>query len=168
MAEKHMGALYAHEPKGGFSSPGMATGGGMVLDDTYRPTPGDAYVDGKKLVAPSEPAAAVAVPQLKNGGKVALKKKDSAKHEAAESAMKERHEKMTEKMPMMKKGGTETITAPGKKPITFTPGGLHASTGTPAGEKIPAGKKRAALLGKLGKKAAAQARFAKNVLTGPK
>lgn len=52
MAEKHMGALYAHEPKGGYTSPGMATGGGMVLDDTYRPTPGDAYVDGKKIVSP--------------------------------------------------------------------------------------------------------------------
>ncbi len=60
----------------------------------------------------------------------------------------------------------KTITAPGKKPITFQPGGLHKSTGTPAGQKIPASKKAAALSGSLGPKAQKQANFAKNVLTG--
>ena len=53
-----------------------------------------------------------------------------------------------------------------QKPITFSKGGLHRSTHTPAGEKIPAKKKAEALSGKFGKKAEKQARFAKNVLTG--
>ena len=56
--------------------------------------------------------------------------------------------------------------APGQKPITFTPGGLHESTGTPAGQPVPAAKMAAAASGKLGPKAAAQARFARNVLRG--
>lgn len=61
-----------------------------------------------------------------------------------------------------------TIREAGKKPITFKKGGLHESTHTPANKPIPAAKKEAALEGKYGKKAAAQARFAKNVLTGKK
>jgi hypothetical protein len=52
----------------------------------------------------------------------------------------------------------------GQKPITFQPGGLHKSTGTPAGQPIPAAKMTAAASGSLGPKAAAQSRFAKNVL----
>jgi hypothetical protein len=56
----------------------------------------------------------------------------------------------------------------GSKPIKFKTGGLHQSTGTPAGQKIPAKKKAAALAGKLGPKAQKQAQFAKNVLTGRK
>lgn len=60
------------------------------------------------------------------------------------------------------------ITKPGKKPITFKKGGLHASTGTPAGKKIPAGKMAKAASGALGPKAKKQATFAKNILTGPK
>lgn len=52
----------------------------------------------------------------------------------------------------------------GKKPISFHPGGLHESTHTPAGEKIPATKRAAALAGKYGPKAEKQADFAKNVL----
>jgi len=65
---------------------------------------------------------------------------------------------------------TETLkpTKKGQKPITFEKGGLHKSTGTPAGKPIPAGKKAAALSGSLGPKAQKQAQFAKNVLTGPK
>ncbi len=64
---------------------------------------------------------------------------------------------------------TTTIKAPGKKPITFAKGGLHQSTGTPAGQPIPAAKMQQALSGKLGPKAQAQANFAKNVLgTGRK
>lgn len=54
----------------------------------------------------------------------------------------------------------------GQKKITFKAGGLHTSTGTPKGQKIPAKKKAGAPAGKLGPKAAAQARFAKNVLVG--
>lgn len=58
----------------------------------------------------------------------------------------------------------KTITAPGKKPIAFHPGGLHESTGTPQGKKIPASKRAAALRGDYGAKARKQANFAKNVL----
>lgn len=57
-------------------------------------------------------------------------------------------------------------TKPGQKTISFRKGGLHASTGTPQGQKIPASKKAAALAGKYGSKAKAQANFARNVLTG--
>jgi hypothetical protein len=52
----------------------------------------------------------------------------------------------------------------GKKPISFHPGGLHESTNTPAGEKIPESKREAALKGSYGPKAEKQAQFAKNVL----
>jgi len=49
-AEAHMQAMYAHEPgRVRHSSPGMAAGGGMVLNDEYRPVVGDIYVDGKKV-----------------------------------------------------------------------------------------------------------------------
>jgi len=61
-----------------------------------------------------------------------------------------------------------TLKAPGKKPILFNEGGLHASTGTPAGKKIPAGKMAKAVSGKMGPLAKKQAMFAKNVLTGKK
>jgi len=53
---------------------------------------------------------------------------------------------------------------PGSKPISFAKGGLHQSLGVPAGKPIPGGKMASALAGKEGPKAAAQARFAKNVL----
>jgi hypothetical protein len=56
----------------------------------------------------------------------------------------------------------------GQKKITFKKGGLHKSTGTPAGEKIPASKRQAARAGKLGPKAKKQELFAENVLTGRK
>jgi hypothetical protein len=59
-------------------------------------------------------------------------------------------------------------TKKGQKPIVFKAGGLHKSTGTPKGKKIPAKKMKAALSGKLGPKAEKQARFKKNVLTGRK
>jgi len=70
----------------------------------------------------------------------------------------------------MAKAGTKvTLKAkPGQKKITFTKGGLHSSLGVPQGKKIPAAKKAAALAGKYGKKAKAQANFAKNVLKGKK
>lgn len=64
----------------------------------------------------------------------------------------------------------ETIrpTSPGQKPITFDKGGLHRSTGTPAGKPIPTSKLDSALSGNLGPKAEKQANFAKNVLKGKK
>lgn len=52
----------------------------------------------------------------------------------------------------------------GQKPIKFHPGGLHESTHTPAGEKIPASKRLAAMHGEYGPKAKKQAQFAMNVL----
>lgn len=66
----------------------------------------------------------------------------------------------------MAKPKTETIRKKGKPSITFTPGGLHSSTGTPKGQPIPAAKKAKALAGGFGPKAKRQAQFAKNVLTG--
>ena len=63
---------------------------------------------------------------------------------------------------------TETIKAPGETPITFRQGGLRESLGVPKGQRIPAAKMRAALARQYGPTAAAQARFAKNVLTGSK
>lgn len=59
-------------------------------------------------------------------------------------------------------------TKPDQKPIRFKRGGLHESTGTPAGKKIPAAKKLAALKGKFGSLAKKRAQFAKNVLVGRK
>ena len=69
---------------------------------------------------------------------------------------------MATKLKVLKK------TEPGQKTIKFHEGGLHESTGTPSGEKIPKSKVEAALHGKYGKKAKKQAQFAKNVLTGGK
>lgn len=63
---------------------------------------------------------------------------------------------------------TETIHSPGKKPIKFKKGGLHATTHTPMGQKIPSSKVQAALAGKYGEKGRKEAQFAKNVLTGHK
>lgn len=59
-------------------------------------------------------------------------------------------------------------TAPNQKTIKFHEGGLHQTTHTPAGEKIPTAKVRAALAGKYGDKGKKQANFMKNVLTGGK
>lgn len=63
-----------------------------------------------------------------------------------------------------KAAGKTTMKSPGKPPIQFQKGGLHSSLGVPAGQPIPAAKMASALAGKEGPKAAAQARFAKNVL----
>lgn len=52
----------------------------------------------------------------------------------------------------------------GQKKLKFRVGGLHQSTNTPMGEKIPEAKREAALEGKYGAKAKMQANFAKNVL----
>lgn len=55
-------------------------------------------------------------------------------------------------------------TKKGEKKITFHKGGLHESTGTPAGKKIPSSKIHTALSGGFGPLAAKQARFYENVL----
>ena len=60
-------------------------------------------------------------------------------------------------MAKRKSGKTVTIRKKGKKPISFKEGGLHRSLGVPEGEKIPEGKKRAALAGRYGPKAKKQA-----------
>lgn len=66
--------------------------------------------------------------------------------------------------PKKRKGGLRTIKASGgKKAITYKPGGLHTSTGTPKGKKIPKSKLRAALSGRYGPKARRQANMAVNV-----
>lgn len=52
----------------------------------------------------------------------------------------------------------------GHKALHFNKGGLHESTHTPAGEKISASKRAAALHGSYGPKAVKQALFASNVL----
>lgn len=52
----------------------------------------------------------------------------------------------------------------GQKKISFHEGGLHASTGTPAGQPISAAKHAEAESGKLGPKAKAQENFYRNVL----
>jgi hypothetical protein len=57
--------------------------------------------------------------------------------------------------------------AKGQRKITYTPGGLHASTGTAKGQKIPASKRRAARAGKLGPKAQKQELMAENVFHHP-
>lgn len=58
------------------------------------------------------------------------------------------------------RGKTTTMRAPGKKPITFRRGALHAQLGVPAGQPIPPGKKAAALSGSYGPLAKKRATFA--------
>lgn len=66
---------------------------------------------------------------------------------------------------MATKKKTVTMHSKGKKQIIFKKGGLHRSTHTPEGEKIPASKMSKALHGGYGAKAEKQARFAKEVLS---
>lgn len=54
--------------------------------------------------------------------------------------------------------------SPGQKPLKFKEGGLHASTGTPAGQKISPAEHAKAASGKLGPLAAKQENFYRNVL----
>lgn len=70
----------------------------------------------------------------------------------------------TPKKPAKKTSKTETISSPGKEPITFKKGGLHQSLGVPADKPIPKAKLDAAAAGKMGPTAQKQANFAKNVL----
>ena len=56
----------------------------------------------------------------------------------------------------------------GKKPIHFKKGGLHETTHTPMGDKIPESKIQAAAAGKYGAKGKKEVNFMRNVLTGKK
>jgi hypothetical protein len=69
---------------------------------------------------------------------------------------------MAAKKPAAKK--TQTISSPGKAPVTFAKGGLHKSVGVPQGQKIPAAKMAAAKRGDYGPKAKAQANLAAGLL----
>lgn len=72
-------------------------------------------------------------------------------------------------MAKVKVGTKVTLKAkPGQKKVTFKAGGLHASTGTPAGKPIPAAKMKKAASGGFGAKAKKEVQFKKNVLTGRK
>lgn len=51
----------------------------------------------------------------------------------------------------------------GSKSMTINKGGLHRSTGTPMGKKIPKAKVAAAAAGKYGPKAKKQATLAKSM-----
>lgn len=70
----------------------------------------------------------------------------------------------------MAKGSIKTIPATPEHPkaLHFREGGLHSSTSTKAGAKIPASKHAAAAAGRLGPKAAKQENFFRNVLSGGK
>lgn len=52
----------------------------------------------------------------------------------------------------------------GQKPVTFNKGGLHRSTNTPMGQKVPASKIAAAKAGQYGPKAVKQANMATGML----
>ena len=56
------------------------------------------------------------------------------------------------------------IKAPGRKPVKFTPGGLHKSLGVPEGQKIPQAKIDAAIKGEYGPLAKKQAVLARGLL----
>jgi hypothetical protein len=58
----------------------------------------------------------------------------------------------------------ETIRAKGKKPVSFSKGGLHRSTHTPEGERISASKMAAAKRRDYDAKAKKQANFAIGML----
>lgn len=62
----------------------------------------------------------------------------------------------------------KVIKKAGKKPISFHPGGLHETTHTPVGQKIPESKVEAAAAGEYGEKGKKQVAFMRNVLTGKK
>jgi len=55
---------------------------------------------------------------------------------------------------------TKIIKAKGKEPLKFKEGALHKQLGVPAGEPIPANKRREALEGKFGPLAKKRAVFA--------
>lgn len=67
-------------------------------------------------------------------------------------------------MPPKKPAAKTTIKAPGKKPVSFQPGGLHKSLGVPDGQTIPAAKMAAAKAGKFGPLAEKQANLATGML----
>jgi hypothetical protein len=59
---------------------------------------------------------------------------------------------------------TVTMRKKGRKPVSFSKGGLHRSTNTPEGENIPASKMAAAARGDYGAKAVKQANMARGML----
>lgn len=59
---------------------------------------------------------------------------------------------------------TVTMRKRGKKPVSFSKGGLHRSTNTPEDEPIPASKMRAAARGDYGATAVKQATMASGML----
>lgn len=63
-------------------------------------------------------------------------------------------------------GGTQVIKPQkkGQKPVAFKKGGLHETTHTPQGEKIPESKIQAALRGEYGKRGKKQAVMATGLL----
>jgi hypothetical protein len=61
---------------------------------------------------------------------------------------------------MPKKTKMVVISKKGKKPLKFKGGALHSQLKVPAGQPIPAGKKKAALAGKYGSLAKKRAIFA--------
>jgi hypothetical protein len=61
-------------------------------------------------------------------------------------------------------GRKTTISSGGSKPVTFNKGGLHTSTGTPPGQKIPPAKIAAAKRGEFGPLAIKQANMATGML----
>ena len=69
---------------------------------------------------------------------------------------------------MARKRKSKTVTIgpskKGQKAVTFQKGGLHRSTGTPMGQKIPASKLAAAKAGRYGPKAVKQANMATGML----
>ena len=58
---------------------------------------------------------------------------------------------------------TVVIKRGNKRPIKFSKGGLHRTTGTPMGQKIPASKMAAASRGAYGPKGKKQAALAKGL-----
>lgn len=61
----------------------------------------------------------------------------------------------------MAKKTVKISTGKGNAPITFRAGGLHQTTHTPAGEKVPESKLEKAAEGDYGPKGVKQARLAK-------
>lgn len=145
-----MRALYANEAPTA-PTPGMKFGGTQMLDDTYTPQPiTQAYVNGR--VFRVEPGTG-------KGSTVVEDKK-------ADATGDRDFDKKADATPGMLGGGIlrRLPARKGKKPITFHEGGLHESTGTPKGEKIPPGKIAEAASGADGPKAKKQANFYRNVL----
>lgn len=92
---------------------------------------------------------------------------EASKMASEEHAVKSTREAMGEGKPVRSSRGLPKKTIKGKgnqKSVTFREGGLHRTTGTPLGEKIPADKMAAAKAGKYGSLGVKQANMATNML----